>query len=91
MAVVDKCSEANFSLTGDDEAECIDGNEVFKYLGRLLYRLYYDYPEVLQNTRKVRQEWERLWKIIWEEGVEQAVMEQRLEGVCVGFLQQVTK
>ena len=31
-----RCSEATFSLTGEEEAEHIEGVEVFKYLGRLL-------------------------------------------------------
>ena len=32
------CSEATFILTGEEEAERIEGVEVFKYLGRLLDR-----------------------------------------------------
>ena len=35
VAIVDKFSAAPFSLTGEDEAECIYEVEVFKYLGRL--------------------------------------------------------
>ena len=38
MAIADKCSEATFSLTWEDEAECIEGVEVINYLGRLLDR-----------------------------------------------------
>ena len=47
VAIVDKCSEATLSLTGEDEAECIEGTEVFKYLGRLLDWSDNDWPEVL--------------------------------------------
>ena len=36
VAVAYKCSEATFSLTGDDEAELIEGVWRFKYLGRLM-------------------------------------------------------
>ena len=36
VAIVDRCLEATFSLTGEVEAECIEGVKVFKYLRRLL-------------------------------------------------------
>ena len=36
MAIAKMCSEAAFRLTGEEEAEFIEGVEVFKYLGRLL-------------------------------------------------------
>ena len=37
VATASRCKEATFSLTGEDEAECIEGVETFKYLGRILY------------------------------------------------------
>ena len=116
MVILDKYLEATFSLIGEDEAECIEGVEVFKYLGRLLYRLEDDWPAVLRNIRKVRQVWGHLGKILQRKGsypsiseklncvaiqvvllfgedtwVLLAPMTQKLEGVPLGFLIQVTK
>ena len=36
VAISNKCKEAIFSFTGEEEVECIKGVEVFKYLGRPL-------------------------------------------------------
>ena len=52
VAIADRQSEATFSLTGQEEAECIEGVEVFKYLGLLLDRLDGNWIEVLRNTWK---------------------------------------
>ena len=57
MAIVAKCSEATFSLTGEDEAEHIKRVGRFKYLGILLDRSDDDWPAVLHNIRKARQVW----------------------------------
>ena len=38
VAIANKCTEATFSLTGEDGAENVEGVEVFNYLGRLLER-----------------------------------------------------
>ena len=38
MAIVDRCLEENFRLTGEEESEFIEGVEVFKYLGCLMDR-----------------------------------------------------
>ena len=35
-SIASRCAKASFSLTGDDEAECIEGVGIFKYLGRPL-------------------------------------------------------
>ena len=40
------CAGATLSLTGDDGAECFEGVDYFKYLGRVLHRLDEDWPEV---------------------------------------------
>ena len=40
--IVSQCVEASFSLAGEDEAECIEVVETFKYLGHMLDRSYYD-------------------------------------------------
>ena len=76
VEVADKCSEATFSLTGEDELECIDAVELFKYLRRLLDRSEDDWPEVLWNIRKARQVWGCLTKMIRREGKEPAVSEK---------------
>ena len=69
MAIVDRCSEATFSLTGEDEAECIELVEKFKYLRWLLDRSDNYWPAVLWNIRDVQQVWGSLGKMIWREGV----------------------
>ena len=38
VAIVDRCLEATFRLTGEEESEFIEGVEVFKYLGCLMDR-----------------------------------------------------
>ena len=63
-----KCSEATFSLTGEDEAEHIEGVGRLNYLGRIMYRSDNDWPEVLNNIRKARQMWGQIGKILWREG-----------------------
>ena len=57
VEVADKCSEATFSLTGEDEAECIEGVGRLRHIGRLLYHSDNNRPSVLQNIRKARQVW----------------------------------
>ena len=62
MAITARYLEATFSLTGEEEVERIEGVEVIKYLRRLLERSDNDWPEVLRNIQKSRQEWEQLGK-----------------------------
>ena len=50
VAISSRCAEASFILTEEDEAECIKGMETFKYLGRLIYWLYDNWPEVRRNV-----------------------------------------
>ena len=38
IAIASRCMEASFSLTGEDNAECIETLETSKYLGRILNR-----------------------------------------------------
>ena len=49
MIIADRCLEATFSLAGEEKAECIEGVEVFRYLGQLLERL-----DVINNPIDVR-------------------------------------
>ena len=35
-AIASQCTESSLSLTGEDEAECIEGVETLNYMGRLL-------------------------------------------------------
>ena len=76
MAITDKCSEATFSLTGEDEAECIEGVEVFKYLRQMLDRSDEDWTEVLLNIRKAWQMLGRTGKMLQREGAELDVSEK---------------
>ena len=49
---------------------------MFKYLGRLLDLPNNDCLEFLRNTRKARQDWGRLGKMLYREGSEPAVSEK---------------
>ena len=64
MNIKDNCSEATFSITGEGKAKCIEGVEVFKYLGLLLYLLGENWPAILWNAKKAQQVWGRLGKIL---------------------------
>ena len=68
VSIMAKCLEATFSMTGEDGAEHIEGVGRFKYLERLLYWSDDNWSEVLSNTRKARQIWERLGKLLRREG-----------------------
>ena len=74
MAILARCLEATFSLTGEEEAEHIKGVEVFKYLRRLLDRSDDDWPAVLRNISKERQVWGRLRKLLRREGTKPSVL-----------------
>ena len=36
VAIAIQCMDASFSLMGENELECIEGMETFKYWGRML-------------------------------------------------------
>ena len=42
VAIASRCAKASFSLTEEDEAECIEEVETLKYLGRMLDRSDYN-------------------------------------------------
>ena len=48
----------------EDKEECIEDEETFKYLGRIVDRLDDDWPAVCRNVGKARQLWIRLGKIL---------------------------
>ena len=76
MAVADNCSEATFSLTGEDGAERIEGVGRFKYLGRLLDQSDEYWSSFLYNIRKAMQVWWRLGKLLWREGADPTFSEK---------------
>ena len=59
----------------EDNSECIEGVENFKYLGLMLDRLDKNLPTVFWNTGKVRQVWDRQGKLLRREGEEPRVSE----------------
>ena len=63
-----KCMGATFILTGEDGAECFEGVESFKCLGRVLHRSDKDWPVVIRNIRRARQFWGWLEKLLRREG-----------------------
>ena len=52
VLIAGRCAEAASSLTGEDEAEFIEGVETFKYLGRMLDRSGDGWTEVRRNFSK---------------------------------------
>ena len=74
FSVVAKCSEAMFSLTGEDEVGRIEGLVRFNYLGRLMDRSDDNWSAVLHNISKLSQVWWRLGKILQREGAEPTVL-----------------
>ena len=64
MVIANKCTEATFSLKGEEGPESVEGVYSFRYMGRILQRLDKDWSEVLRKTRKARQVWGRLGKFL---------------------------
>ena len=75
------CTGVTFSLTGNDRAECFEGVESFKYLGRVLHRSDEDWLEVRRNIGRLRQVWGRLGKLLRREGAELIVSEKFYQAV----------
>ena len=73
VTIASRCEEATFSLTGEDDAECIYGVETFKYLGRILDRSDKNWLVVLRNVGNDRKVWNRLGKMLQQEGAEPLV------------------
>ena len=65
-----RCKGGAFSLTGEDDAECIEGVDIFKFLGRILDRSEDDWPAVLHNVGKDRRVWKRVRNLLRREGAE---------------------
>ena len=70
IAIKNRYAEVSFSLTGEDEAECIKGMENLKYLVRMLDRSDNNWPAVCRNAGKARQVWIRLGKLLMREGAD---------------------
>ena len=68
VAIANQYAEASFSLTGEDEAECIEEVGMFKYLGKPLYCSNENWTVVPRNIRKARQVWGRLGKLLRRKG-----------------------
>ena len=68
VAIVIRCKGPAFSLTVEEDADCIEGVETFKYLGRILYQSDDNCSAVLRNVRKVRRVWNRMGGLLCREG-----------------------
>ena len=75
-----------FSLTGEDGAECIEGVERFKYLGRILDWSDYNWAEVLRNVGKACRVWNRLGKLLRREGAKPRVFAMFYQAVVQSVL-----
>ena len=42
----------------------------FKYLGRVVMELYENWPEMVENMRKLQRRWPRLSSILWRKGAD---------------------
>ena len=68
MEIATKCVGETFSLIGDDGAECFEGLDFFKYLGRVLHRTEEDWMVFFRNIWGARKVWGRLGKLLRREG-----------------------
>ena len=64
VTISSQCVEASFSLTGEDEVECIEVMETFTYLVLILDRSDNDCAAVLRNVGKSRQVWSQIGKLL---------------------------
>ena len=60
VAIVSRCTEDYFSIMGDNEVECIEEVETFKYLGWMLDRSDNDWLAIPRNVRNAHLVWIRL-------------------------------
>ena len=67
VAITARFLEATFSLTGEEEEECINGVEVLKCLGQILDRSDDNWPAVLCSIKKARKVWGWHGKLLWRE------------------------
>ena len=86
MVIAAKCSEATFSLTGEDEVELIEQVGRFNYLRRMLDRSDDDWPSVLHNICEARQVWGRLRELLWREGAKTTVSKKFYRAVVQAVL-----
>ena len=68
--MVENCTGANFSLTGNKGAEYFEGVDAFKYEGQVLCRTDADWMAVQYNILREIQVWERLRKLSGREGAD---------------------
>ena len=68
VAIVYRCSEATFILTGEEDVKCIEGVEVFKYPRWPMERSDDKWSAVLRNISNARKVWGELRKMLWREG-----------------------
>ena len=64
VPITSQCEGATFSLTGEDNVYCIEGVDNFKYPGRIIDQLDYDWPAFLWNSGKARRVWNRQGKLL---------------------------
>ena len=53
---------------GEEVADCFEGVDSFKYLGRFLHRTDDNWPAVFRTIWRARQVWGRLGKLLRREG-----------------------
>ena len=64
IAIASRCKRDMFSLTGEEDVDCIEGGDTFKYLWIILDPSDDKCPAVLWNVGKSRRVWNRLGKLL---------------------------
>ena len=73
VAIENKCTEATFSLTGEEGSDSVKGVEVYKLLGRPQDRSDDDWTANLRNIRKEQHVWGCIGKLLRMEGADPSV------------------
>ena len=73
VAIASQYVESSFSLTWDDEAECIEEVDTFKCMVRMLDWSYDDWTAVLRNFGKACRLWSQLGKLLRRKGADPQV------------------
>ena len=81
VEIASKCTGATFSLMRYDGAECFEGVDYFKYLGRVLHQSDEDWKAVHRNIGRVREVWGSLGNFLMGDGADLIVSEKFYQAV----------
>ena len=81
VEIASKCTGETFSLMRYDGAECFEGVDYFKYLGRVLHQSDEDWKAVHRNIGRVREVWGSLGNFLMGDGADLIVSEKFYQAV----------